>query len=41
MTLNQQRGPLNITQFPQNGHWLAQERGVDVAAAVRAWVAEV
>jgi pimeloyl-ACP methyl ester carboxylesterase len=33
------RGRLNVTRFPDNGHWLAQERGADVAEAVRAWVA--
>jgi len=33
------RGPLNVTRYADNGHWLAQERGSDVAEAVRAWVA--
>jgi pimeloyl-ACP methyl ester carboxylesterase len=32
------RGPLNISTFPDNGHWLVNEAPRDVAAAIAAFV---
>ena len=33
------RGPLNVTTFPDNGHWLANEEPHAVAAAIASFVA--
>lgn len=33
------RGPLNVTTFPNNGHWLANEEPLAVAAAIADFVA--